>query len=100
MVWSKIFERFRRIVLSAPMMAVRCRIAREGEVVYSVAHQLTDLSGELASVGERDTAFPLLDGRGDEFHHGSATRHPRDAGRRRSARGASTCGTCISTRSR
>lgn len=32
---------------------------------------LTDLSAELASVGDRDGAFPLPHGRGDEFHHGS-----------------------------
>ncbi|MBR0641439.1 error-prone DNA polymerase [Plastoroseomonas hellenica] len=78
-VWPKIFEQFRRTVLSAGMMAVKGRIQREGEVVHLVAHQLTDLSGELASVGERDAAFPLPHGRGDEFHHGSPTPDPRDA---------------------
>jgi error-prone DNA polymerase len=33
--------------------------------------QLTDLSAELAGVGDRDSGFPLPHGRGDEFHHGS-----------------------------
>ena len=46
-------------------------------VVHLVAQRLTDLSAELASVGERDTAFPLPHGRGDEFHHGSPTPDPR-----------------------
>ena len=55
------------------MFAVRGRIQREGEVVHLVAHQLTDLSGDLASVGSRDAAFPLPHGRGDEFHHGSSS---------------------------
>jgi hypothetical protein len=36
------------------MMSVRGKIQREGEVVHLVAHHLTDLSVDLASVGERD----------------------------------------------
>jgi error-prone DNA polymerase len=59
------------------MLAVRGRIQREGEVVHLVARQLGDLSEELASVGERDTSFPLPHGRGDNFHHGSPTPDPR-----------------------
>ncbi len=43
-VWPKVFETFRRVVLSAGMLAVRGRIQREGEVVHLVAQQLTDLS--------------------------------------------------------
>jgi error-prone DNA polymerase len=78
-VWPKVFEQFRRTVLSAGMMAVKGRIQREGEVVHLVAHQLTDLSGELASVGEREASFPLPHGRGDNFHHGGPTPDPRDA---------------------
>ncbi|MEQ1956059.1 error-prone DNA polymerase [Mesorhizobium sp. CN2-181] len=76
-IWPKLFERQRRIILAASMFAVRGRIKREGEVVHLVAHQLTDLSAELASVGSRDTAFPLPHGRGDEFHHGSPGLDPR-----------------------
>jgi hypothetical protein len=41
------------------MMAVRGKIQREGAVVHLVAHHLTDLSEDLASVGERDGGFPL-----------------------------------------
>ena len=76
-VWPKVFEKYRRIVLSAGMIGVHGRIQREGEVVHLVAHRLTDLSAELASVGDRDAAFPLPHGRGDEFHHGSPTPDPR-----------------------
>ncbi|ENN83892.1 DNA polymerase-related protein (plasmid) [Rhizobium freirei PRF 81] len=50
---------------------------REGEVAHLVAHRITDLSGELRSVGDRDDTFPLPHGRGDEFHHGSPTPDPR-----------------------
>jgi len=77
-VWPKVFERFRRTILSAGMIAVRGRIQREGEVVHLVAQRLTDLSADLAGVGKRDQPFPLPHGRGDEFHHGSSTPDPRE----------------------
>jgi error-prone DNA polymerase len=71
------YERQRRIILSAGMIAVQGRIQREGEVVHLVAQHLTDLSAELAGVGDRDESFPLPHGRGDEFHHGSPGIDPR-----------------------
>ncbi|KQQ85672.1 error-prone DNA polymerase [Aureimonas sp. Leaf324] len=55
-VWTKVFEANRRTVLGAGMMGVRGRIQREGEVVHLVAHALTDLSREFASVGRRGRA--------------------------------------------
>jgi len=76
-VWVKVFEKFRRVLLSSSMLAVRGKIQREGEVVHLVANELTDLSGELASVGNRDAAFPLPHGRGDEAHHGGPGIDPR-----------------------
>ena len=76
-IWPKVFEKQRRVILSARMMAVHGRIQREGEVVHLVAHHLTDLSEALASIGGRDTAFPLPHGRGDELHHGSPGLDPR-----------------------
>lgn len=76
-VWTKVFEKFRRIILSSGMIAVKGRIQREGEVVHLVAHRITDLSSELASIGQREGAFPLPYGRGDEFHHGSSSPDPR-----------------------
>jgi error-prone DNA polymerase len=76
-VWAKVFEKYRRVVLSAGMIAVRGRIQREGDVVHLVAHHLADLSAELGSVGDREESFPLPHGRGDEFHHGSPAPDPR-----------------------
>ncbi|TGV81923.1 error-prone DNA polymerase, partial [Mesorhizobium sp. M00.F.Ca.ET.149.01.1.1] len=76
-VWVKIFEKFRRVLLSSSMLAVRGKIQREGDVVHLVAHSLTDLSGELASVGNREAPFPLPHGRGDEAHHGGPGLDPR-----------------------
>jgi len=76
-VWPKVFEANRRTLLSTGMLGVRGRIQREGAVVHLVAQCITDLSGDLASVGRRDVAFPLPHGRGDELHHGSPTPDPR-----------------------
>jgi error-prone DNA polymerase len=76
-IWPSLYERQRRIILAAGMIAVQGRIQREGEVVHLVANHLTDLSADLAGVGDRDTGFPLPHGRGDEFHHGSPGIDPR-----------------------
>lgn len=75
-VWTKVFEKYRRVVLGSGMIGVKGRVQREGEVVHIVAHELTDMSAELASVGSREAAFPLPAGRGDEFHHRSPAPDP------------------------
>jgi error-prone DNA polymerase len=77
-VWVKTFEKYRRVVLSASMMAVQGRIQREGEVVHLVAQRLSDLSGVLASVGNREATFPLAHGRGDQVRDGGAGPDPRE----------------------
>jgi hypothetical protein len=96
-VWPQVFEKFRRIVMGASIIAVRGRIQREGEVVHLVAHRLVDLSAELGTVGSRDAAFPLSHGRGDQVTHAGDhparrmalyTFHAQLSRRRRSARGA------------
>ncbi len=71
-IWPKLFERRRKIVLSSGMMGINGRVQREGDVVHLIAQQLFDLSDDLASLSERDGAFPLPHGRGDEFANGSA----------------------------
>jgi error-prone DNA polymerase len=75
-VWPHIFEKFRRVVMAASMMAVKGRVQREGEVVHLIAYQITDLSAELASVGGRDATFPMPASRADHTHHGGPD--PRD----------------------
>jgi error-prone DNA polymerase len=74
-VWSKVFDEQRRAILGSGMLSVYGRIQRVGKVVHIVARRLTDLSADLAGVGERD--FPLPHGRGDELHHGSPDVDPR-----------------------
>nr|WP_294546686.1 error-prone DNA polymerase [uncultured Rhodopila sp.] len=69
-LWPSVFEAQRRLVLSASMIACRGKLQREGEVLHVIAEHLTDLSDLLRGVGERDEAFPLVHGRGDEAKHG------------------------------
>ena len=76
-VWTKVFEKYRRIVLGSGMIGVKGRVQREGDVIHIVAHELFDLSAELASVGARELPFPLPHGRGDELQHGSPAAEPR-----------------------
>ena len=61
-VWPGLFERRRRLVLSATMLAARGRVQREGEVVHLVAEGLIDLSDLLRAVGGRGGT---VDGRPD-----------------------------------
>jgi len=70
-IWPSLFERQRRVVLSASMLGVNGRIQKEGDVVHLVAQRLFDFSSDLGSLGERDGPFPLQKGRGDEFATGS-----------------------------
>ncbi|MGO7572311.1 error-prone DNA polymerase [Rhizobium ruizarguesonis] len=70
-VWPKLFEQRRRVVLGASMIAINGRIQREGDVVHLVAQQVFDLSGDLSGLADRDAEFRLPTGRGDEFAHGS-----------------------------
>jgi error-prone DNA polymerase len=71
-VWPSLFDRQRALILAAGMIACTGRLQREGLVTHVVAEQLTDLSDLLASVGDRETAFPLRQGRGDEAKHGGS----------------------------
>jgi len=86
-VWSSLFDRQRRIVLSASMLVCRGRVQREGDVIHVVAEQLDDLSDLLRSVGNRQQPFPVPHGRGDGVTHQNGL-DPREAGDGRRASGA------------
>lgn len=77
-VWPQVFEQHRRTVLSAGMIAVSGRIQREGEVVHLVARKISDLSAELASIGEREGSFPLPHARDDQVRNGGSGPDPRE----------------------
>ncbi len=81
-LWPDRFERQRRLVLSAGMIACHGRVQREGEVVHVVTERLEDLTDLLRSVGDQDDGFPIDYGRGDGATHPGAPdpRHGPDAG--------------------
>ncbi|MSP75297.1 MAG: error-prone DNA polymerase [Rhodospirillaceae bacterium] len=69
-VWPKVFEAHRRIVMGARLLSVRGKIQREGEgkyvVIHLVAEQLWDWSADLDRIADIDGTFHLATGRGDE----------------------------------
>jgi error-prone DNA polymerase len=53
-IWSSIFEKHRRLILSAGLIGCRGQIQREGGVTHLIAEHLIDLSGLLRSIGSRE----------------------------------------------
>jgi len=64
-VWPKVFEAHRRIVMGSRMLAVSGRVQREGLVIHLVAERLWDWSAELDCIADLDTV-KVTNGRGDE----------------------------------
>jgi error-prone DNA polymerase len=81
-IWPSLFEKQRRLILSAGMIACRGQVQREGEVIHLVAEHLIDLSDLLRSVGDRAEPFPLQHGRGDEAKHGGGADQREALGRK------------------
>ena len=52
-IWKTLYEKQRRIALSAHLIGVDGRIQREGDVIHLVAYQLHDLSDLLATLQDR-----------------------------------------------
>ncbi len=67
-VWPSVFERQRRLVLTASMIACHGRVQKEGGVTHVVTERLEDLTPLLREVGDRD--FTPATGRGDEARWG------------------------------
>jgi error-prone DNA polymerase len=58
-VWSKVFEANRRIVMTSQFLLVRGRIQREGIVIHVVAEEFVDLTSELRLLRSDDLPSPL-----------------------------------------
>ena len=63
-VWPKMLEKFRCVVLSARLMRVTGKLQREGIVTHIVADKIEDLSDLLDSLGGEE-GFQLTFGLGD-----------------------------------
>ena len=75
-VWPKVFEAHRRIVMGARLLAVSGTVQREGLVIHIVAERLWDWSADLDRIADLDGHFELRTGRGDQVR--SSTPDPRD----------------------
>jgi error-prone DNA polymerase len=57
-VWPKVFEANRRVLMTAQFLAVRGKIQREGLVIHVVAEELIDLTPELRRLGDGTATLP------------------------------------------
>jgi error-prone DNA polymerase len=74
-VWPKVFEKNRRVVMTAQFLEVRGRIEREGLVIHVVADELIDHSDRLRALGEGTAGMPRTD---KEVREGSWKPKSRD----------------------
>jgi error-prone DNA polymerase len=82
-VWPKVFEAHRRIVMGSRLLGVAGKVQRDvqqngeaGIVIHLVAERLWDWSADLDRIADLDGHFELRQGRGDQAH--SSTPDPRD----------------------
>jgi error-prone DNA polymerase len=76
-VWPSQFEKQRRTILGAQMLACRGKVQCAGGTIHVIAEHLIDHSKMLRTVGGLDEAFTMPAGRGDEAKTGDAY-NPRE----------------------
>ena len=86
-VWAKVFEAFRAVVMGARMMIIEGRLQRaadaEGGVIHLVAERLIDCTGDLALLSRADRPLkpPMADDaarQGGDPRQRPRPHHPRD----------------------
>ena len=82
-IWPKVFEAHRRIVMGSRLLGVAGKVQRVdstddigASVIHLVADRLWDWSADLDRIADLDGHFELRQGRGDQAH--SSTPDPRD----------------------
>ncbi|WP_299405219.1 error-prone DNA polymerase [uncultured Roseobacter sp.] len=71
-VWNKVYERFRRIVMGGRLLRVTGHLQREGAVVHLIAQQIEDMSDKLSDLGH-----PMSDVIGETLPQADDTPRPR-----------------------
>jgi error-prone DNA polymerase len=79
-VWPKVFERYRRVVLGAQLMTVRGKVQKEGLVIHVVADTLVDRTDLLRRLAETDLEFEAPLARADRVKRPSQSRPARRQG--------------------
>jgi error-prone DNA polymerase len=57
-IWPKVFERHRRLVMTSRFLAVHGRLQRAGLVVHVVAEEFVDLTSQLCRLRDGDITLP------------------------------------------
>jgi error-prone DNA polymerase len=78
-VWSDVFEKQRKIVMGARLMAVRGIVQTDENVIHVVARHLSDDTPMLRHLSEDIIAPPLSPGDAPGAMRPPPNRHPRDA---------------------
>jgi DNA polymerase III alpha subunit len=53
-VWPKVFEQFRRTVLTSRLIAIEGKLQREGLVIHVIADRMENLTHLLDELGQED----------------------------------------------
>ncbi len=83
-VWPRVYERFRRIVMGGRLLRVTGRLEREGIVVHLIADRIEDLSHRLSDLGHPlDEMVGATTPQTDDAPRPRPTaRHPREQAKR------------------
>jgi error-prone DNA polymerase len=90
-VWPKMLERYRRVIMTARLIYVRGRIQRHEDIIHVVSSHLEDRNAWLSALSEQAADMPVPIANADEVRNpdpGSARNkhHPRWAGHPRNER--------------
>jgi error-prone DNA polymerase len=85
-VWSRVYERFRKAVIAGRLLRVSGRIERDGPVVHIIAERVEDISPMLSTLA-RPIVPGLIEDRSEEIRHPASglrpsARHPREQAKR------------------
>ena len=78
-VWPKVMEAFRRVIMQSRLIDIRGVLQRDADVTHVIAHHLTDRSDALGRLSNDPMQVPLA--RADEVRRplpNGTHRHPRD----------------------
>ncbi len=82
-VWTRVYETYRRAVIAGRLLRVTGLIQRDGPVLHLIAEQIEDISAQLATLGRARLIDPT-EGRADETRRAAqgslrpSARHPRE----------------------
>jgi error-prone DNA polymerase len=71
-VWPKVFEAYRRVVLGGRLVAVEGKLQREGLVIHVVADRITDLTPLLRTLSEESHDTDRVIARGDQVKYATS----------------------------